>query len=162
MVRMMRGFGGGEGGAEALVAAISMRPCAALLALLARRLAAFDASLFARHVRNGDLVVSRLSPRAVVPGERAAARNYWLFPVVVRDPERVLRALNAAGVDAYRGASQLACVEGAERLAPTAHAIMQQVLYLPVQKNMSPADLIAVTDRLNAFLEAAQAPRPRL
>jgi hypothetical protein len=52
-----------------------------------------------------------------VPGVHAPVRNYWLYPILVGTPgvdsravDVALRMLNQCGVDAYRGATQLALV----------------------------------------------------
>ena len=63
------------------------------------------------------------SPQVIVPGFASPVRNHWLLPVVVGggpvgaasgvtadDVASVQRDLNDNGVDAYRGATQLALV----------------------------------------------------
>lgn len=46
---------------------------------------------------------------SAIPGS-AACRQYWLFPLLVTDPENAIVELNRLGVDAYRGATQLSLV----------------------------------------------------
>jgi hypothetical protein len=55
----------------------------------------------------------------VVPGVSAPVRNHWLFPMIVQHVEEVQKELNDNGVDAYRGATQLA-------LVPTPNEVKEQ------------------------------------
>jgi hypothetical protein len=91
---------------------LRQQPSAALLSFLHARLATFDAHEFQRHQDTCDLMVELLPPSLLVPGWAAPVRNHWLFPVLVPAGrvEHMLRRLNDQGIDAYRGATQLALV----------------------------------------------------
>ncbi len=45
-----------------------------------------------------------------IPGNSGQVVHYWLYPICVSDPAAVITQLNALGIDAYRGATQLALV----------------------------------------------------
>ena len=62
-----------------------------------------------------ELFASLLPPHLSLPGFQSPSRHYWLFPVLPPQhlsTARFLGELNRLGVDAYRGATQLAVVRG--------------------------------------------------
>ncbi|MBW2269201.1 MAG: DegT/DnrJ/EryC1/StrS family aminotransferase [Deltaproteobacteria bacterium] len=79
---------------------IRKRPSAPLLALLKRRILDFgDASLEPRRVA-GRLLLGRLQDAVICPGWANKVHNFWVFPVVVDDPQELMRALRNQGFDA--------------------------------------------------------------
>ncbi|XP_071492856.1 uncharacterized protein [Diadema antillarum] len=90
---------------------IRMKPNVTLLYMMYRKLLHFDTNSFMLGNIKAEFVSERLPQEVKQLGLKAKTRNYWLFPVLVSDPERVVRELNARGVDAYRGATQLNLVE---------------------------------------------------
>jgi perosamine synthetase len=138
VVSMLRGF------PDRLMERLRAQPSGAMLSMLHRRLSHFSPGDFQQHQDVCDLMVELLphSP-GCIPGAEAPIRNHWLFPVTVEHIDEVLRELNAAGVDAYKGATQLALVptpeEAKGEVATPAHAadLMQRVIYLPVHKHVT-------------------------
>lgn len=57
-----------------------------------------------------------------VPGS-ASCRQYWLFPLLVVDPDHAVIELNRLGVDAYRGATQLSLVPEPQELPKSADTV---------------------------------------
>ncbi|XP_063954050.1 uncharacterized protein LOC129258877 [Lytechinus pictus] len=90
---------------------IRMRPSITLLCMLYRRLKNFDPNSFSLGNVKCDIVSRRLPPGMQGVGLKAEKLNHWLFPIVVDNPERVMKELNARGVDAYKGATQLSLIE---------------------------------------------------
>ncbi|XP_041461135.1 uncharacterized protein LOC121412388 [Lytechinus variegatus] len=90
---------------------IRMRPSIALLCMLYRRLKNFDPNSFSLGNVKCDIVSRRLPPGMQGVGLKAEKINHWLFPIVVDNPERVMKELNARGIDAYKGATQLSLIE---------------------------------------------------
>lgn len=105
MVNFVRGFPG------AFFDNIRMRPSIMLLCMLYRRLKNFDASSFNLGNIKGNFVSERLPQGIRGVGLKAVQRNFWLFPILVNNPDRIVKELNIRGVDAYRGATQLNLVE---------------------------------------------------
>jgi perosamine synthetase len=112
---------------------LRQRPSAPLLAMLLRKLETFDGERLARRASTGERCAGRLR-EGLHPGRRSLARTHWLFPVVVEDPEALILALRARGLDASRATSSIAVVEvTAGGTSPTeASQMMSGVVFLPV------------------------------
>lgn len=124
-----RGFAGGE-----LTTCIRYRPCAALLALLERRLRRTGPDQLRPRVRAANLMISRL-PSEFLAGQLAGHHSHWVFPIQSRDPDKLVHYLWARGFDATRGASNMYAVpaSGAGATAPIQAArLMDRIVYLPV------------------------------
>jgi perosamine synthetase len=159
VVALLRGF------PDRLMERLRESPHEALLTVMHHRLSHFDESDFQHHQDLCDTMLELLPPSVLraVPGLDAEVRNHWLFPVRVEHVEEVLRELNAKGVDAYRGATQLALVRNlpeetnttqvgtplasssaaavsligaSDHPAPIASDVMEHVIYLPVHKRV--------------------------
>jgi perosamine synthetase len=137
-VGLLRGFPGDD-----LIQQLRFQPSDPLLATLWRRFTHFDENAYAQGVRNGDALVNEIKDITKIPGEAALVRHYWLFPIIVEDPDWFLAELNRQGVDAYRGATQLALVNApstptsstAPLLFPeNANELMRKVIYLPMHR----------------------------
>ncbi len=119
---------------------IRRQPSAPLLALLERRLRAFDQGRLAGHAAKGRSLLSLLQGRVPCPGSGALRHTYWVFAVLVDDPPRVIAALRQAGFDATQGESLSVVPPPASRpeLEPkVARAILSQVVFLPLYPEMS-------------------------
>lgn len=128
--RMTRGFSGPH-----FFTAIRHRPCAPNLALLHRRLRRYDPGVVAARRACGEELATALSPNIAFFGHRAAYHIYWLFALVVDNPEEVIDALRAAGFDATTGSSTLAVIEPDVDDAPClpqARHGMERIVYLPL------------------------------
>ncbi|CAH1788165.1 unnamed protein product [Owenia fusiformis] len=161
VVSMLRGF------PSDLIQRIRYQPSNALLHMMLRRFTMFDKTDFGLSRIKGDYISERLPEGVTQVGMKAEENNYWLFPVIVDNPEEVLRHLNASGVDAYRGATQLNLMEpgnerenkwtGQFRLTnefmmkyPTeARYIIDHVLYLPVNKMVPFHQLDKICEKLD-------------
>lgn len=123
---------------------IRQRPSAPLLALLTRRLRGYDQQRVAIRTRYGRLLTEWLSEAVLCPGSRLEPHTYWVFPIVVEDPQEVIRALRRAGFDATQGQSMCAVAPPPERpeLRPQVAAdLMEKVVYLPLYSALSEATL---------------------
>ena len=106
-------------------ASLRLRPCAALLALLARRLAEGDAPVTRRTVP-GRALFDALGPGVCLPTRDAEPHAYWMVPVLVPDAEACKQVLRRAGFDAMSGrlcavSGEGVDVPGARRLASAVH-----------------------------------------
>jgi dTDP-4-amino-4,6-dideoxygalactose transaminase len=167
----IRGFPGDE-----LIPLIRYAPSTPLLAMLQRRLSNFDGAYLQQRVQAGWRAVAELEALppgyAFVPGTTAHRHAFWLFPVMVPDPQGVCTGMLRAGFDVTQGTSQLGPVS--RYIAPqndTAHfrrffpttsaAIMSGLVYLPVVAETSPtqmAQLMAALRRVIGERVAAGAP----
>ena len=136
VTQLGRGFVGGH-----FFTRLRRQPCAPLVALLERRLATYDRSRVARRAAAGERVRTALHGVPLLGGA-AEHRTHWLFPLRVRDPKAVMRALWREGIDATCASSSLHALPG----APRAEAAMTEVLYVPVLGSLDEAAL----DRLAA------------
>lgn len=125
----VRGFAGGE-----LIQKIRFQPCAALLALLLRRLSHYSPADLQARSQAAEQLAALLST-ATILGRRAAPHTHWVFPLLSAQPDQLVAYLQAQGFDATRGASSMYAVSGDAPLA--AVQMMQQLLYLPVDAGVS-------------------------
>lgn len=134
MHRLTRGFNG-----RRFFARIRRQPCVALLRLLHRRLREDHAGLGHR-VTDGDALRHRLGATLDCPGGSLTPHYYWVFPILVPEPKRVIRALRQAGFDATEGRSfdvvQDPLGSGAHDTTQ-ARDILSHVVYLPFYPEMS-------------------------
>ena len=126
VVALLRGF------PSRLMHNLQHQPSLPLLQQLHHRLEHASHSHLHTTVR-GELFAALLPPSLVLPGFHSPSRHYWLFPLLPPPhltTDRFLGELNRLGVDAYRGATQLAVVRGGGCVE--AEELMDRVVYLPV------------------------------
>lgn len=82
-VKSLRGF------PNRMFERLRQRPSQPLLRLLHKRIVAFDRDNFAAGTARGDLFAAARVEGVEVPGLEAWVRNYWLFPILVEDPNGV-------------------------------------------------------------------------
>jgi perosamine synthetase len=115
-------------------ARIRQQPSAALLAVLGRRLRGFSPQRLAAHVRNGDALLELLRDRVYCPGAASRPHTYWVFPILVEDPVKMIDALARDEFDATQGQS-LAVVpppaDHPEFEATAAKEVLAKVVFLP-------------------------------
>lgn len=145
----VRGFPGPH-----LIHRIQRQPSYPLLALLRRRLQRFEPARIERRIALAKMAIE-LMPAVARPGTSAATHTYWVFPIQVQSPERLMRHLRRHGFDATRGASSMSVVDPpADRpeLAPfEARQLMREVLYLPVYPGVSVSDLARLSQAAAGF-----------
>jgi len=134
------------------------QPSAPLLALLERRLRRCDtARITARAARAKRL--ARLMPRAAMrPAGQLDDHTHWVFPILARDPARVIAELAGAGYDATQGSS-LRVIDPPEdrpELEPrVAREALSQMVFLPLHPAMPRREierLARVLHRLTDYL----------
>ncbi|HEX4128815.1 MAG TPA: DegT/DnrJ/EryC1/StrS family aminotransferase [Pirellulales bacterium] len=140
----VRGFAGAE-----LLTAIRHRPCAPLMALLARRLQSFEHRRLARRGELGRRLRDSL-PLASCPAAAATGHSFWVFPVVTRNPRGLIEALKLAGFDATQGQS-LRVVELSDRQhcpPDEARRMLSAIVFVPFYPELS----ARAVDRLAAAI----------
>lgn len=110
------------------------RPCAALLAVLARRLRRFDRRRVAERAALGRLLAERLGGAYLCPGTAVEPHVHWLFPVLADEPRRVIAALADAGFDATQATTMTAIDPPPDRpeLAPArGREAIEKMVFIP-------------------------------
>lgn len=152
----VRGFAGGD-----FFAKIRRRPSAALCALVARRLASSNGARVARRAELSRALVARLGPTVELPAGEASQHSFWVFTILVDDPERVVADLRAAGFDATRAAS-LAIVpapSGRANLdARDARHLLTRIVYLPVYPELPARAIEPMADAVRASIRGGRVP----
>lgn len=132
--RMARGFAG-----PGFFTRIRKQPSGTLLAMLERRLRNYDPHRIEVRASHGRLLDQQLDNRIPRPGAEASFNNYWVFPIVLDDPDSVLPRLWKAGFDATQGES-MCVVEAAEDrpelAAKDAKETSEKLVYLPLYPEM--------------------------
>ncbi len=152
--RAARGFPGDD-----FFGQIRRRPSASLLAVLERRLLRHDSRCLERHVENGEALAAMLRPSVDCPGATLEPHTYWVFPILVEQPECLLKHLAKNGFDATQG--QSLCVVGppadrVDRAAVAAEDLLTRVVFLPFYPEMP----VGETNRMAAaVLEYSNAHR---
>ncbi|KAL3854835.1 hypothetical protein ACJMK2_014075 [Sinanodonta woodiana] len=142
VIKLLRGF------PDHLMERIRHRPSTALLKVMLGRFKSFSQSDFNTIQVKGEYVKERLPDSVTLVGQEAEVNNYWLFPFLADNPDNMVKLLNAMGVDAYRGATQLNLIEPEtsgqngesvpfDPLYPyEAKYLIDHVVYLPVNKTV--------------------------
>lgn len=126
----VRGFAGGS-----FFEKIRRRPSPALCALLERRLYRGDPRRVLRRTERSQQLVRALGGAFDIPGSECALHSFWVFTLLVPDPDRAVADLRAAGFDATRIAtlSALPAPRGREETEPRdAQRLLARMVYLPV------------------------------
>lgn len=79
---------------------LRFQPSAGMLALMNRRLAAFDPQSLERRSAKGGLLTSLINGATVLPAGEASHHDYWVYPIVADDPRAMIDGLRAHGFDA--------------------------------------------------------------
>ena len=124
-----------------LITQLEVRPSAPLLATLAYRLRTFDEVRLRRRAAAGEWLSGRLPREVTLAGRRMESRTHWLFPVISREPDRLILACRRAGMDAARGASSVTVVpapsDRPEADPASAREMMAGLVFLPAYPELS-------------------------
>ncbi|HVX64441.1 MAG TPA: hypothetical protein VHC19_27710, partial [Pirellulales bacterium] len=139
-----------------LLAQIRRRPCAPLLALLARRLRRFDGRRLEARAIAARQVLERLGEKALFPGAAAGDHTHWVLPVYAPQPQQLIKRLREAGFDCTQG--QSLCVVSAPPGRPDlepydARETMAGVVFLPCYPEMSGAERERLIHTLAEYFE---------
>ena len=137
--RLVRGFP-----SDRLFDHLRQRPCAALLAVLSRRLARFDAERLRGRGERGRILAARLADRFLIPGHAAAEHSHWILPILAGDPQRLIERLGQAGFHATHGRSMCAVPPPADRPhwePRNAQRLLQGGVFLPVYPELPAVEL---------------------
>lgn len=134
-----RGFAG-----PGFFARIRRRPSPLLLAMMDRRWRTFDARRVAARAVAGRQLAGLLAGSVFCPAVESARHSYWVFPILVANPEEVIASLRRAGFDATQGASMYVVpppATGSHFRAVVAESLLPGIVYLPLYPELPPAAL---------------------
>ncbi len=154
VMSLTRGFPGSE-----LISRIRFRPCPALLTVLERRLTDAHAAHLNMRRRLGEQLCARLSAHVEVPGAGASHHTWWLFPIVVPEPDTLRVILQDAGFDAALGSTSLTWVRPCDEHTTdpeNARRVMSSILYLPLDPAMAPDTLDTMSALVIDYIKAHQ------
>ncbi len=123
---------------------LRLRPCAAQLALLERRLRHFREDRMALRISLARGQERSLRGRVACPGTRHVRHGFWAFPVLVKQPALAILALRAAGFDAAPVTSlrEVPAPDERPELRPVAaEQILRQLVFLPCDPVLGAAEL---------------------
>jgi dTDP-4-amino-4,6-dideoxygalactose transaminase len=146
--RSVRGFAG-----PGFLSRIRQQPCAALLALLERRLKTYSPQRIYERRKLARQAVDLL-PFVTIPGRDNPSHTFWVFPILCDEPEELRQHLGTCGFDATRGASSMCVVPPPDDTYPPArHAEgdLPRLLYLPIYPGISPAEIERLGEALAGY-----------
>lgn len=152
--RSTRGFAG-----KNFLAKIRRQPCAALLALLERRLATYPRQRIAERRELAQQAL-RLMPYVEIPGRENPQHTFWVFPILCDQPDDLRQHLITCGFDATRGTSSMCVVPPPDETRPRACLTergFERLLYLPVYPGVTAGELERLAEAVAGF---AAAPAP--
>jgi perosamine synthetase len=132
--RAARGFPGDD-----FFEQIRRQPSAPLLAMLERRLTHRDDLRAERHVAKGVALADSLQNAIFCPAAAVIPHTYWVFPILVEEPNQMLEHLTRSGFDATQGHSLCVVPPPADRLgqkATAAENLLGRVVFLPFYPEM--------------------------
>lgn len=133
-----RGFSGKQ-----LIPQIQQSPSAPLTRLVARRIRTFHDTHLARRTILGHRLLAAIGQHAQFLGHRGHNHTFWVFPVLARDPIRLIARLRKAGFDATQGESMQIVASPTDRSdsAATIRRSFPRIVYLPLYPDMPESDI---------------------
>ena len=147
--RSVRGFG------TAGIERFQRRPAAPLLRLMRRRLARWHGCRLQRRAELGRRLRDRIEPFTRIPGGAASRHDYWVFPILVDDPGRIISELRRSGFDASQAHSLAVVDPPADRpdAEPrVAREMLSELVFLPMYPEMTDAAVDRLADVLQGQL----------
>ncbi len=123
---------------------LRFRPSKGLLALMARRVLGFKPGDLSLRAEKGRRLRDLIGDAVVLPGQASKHHDYWVFPMLVDEPDVFVKRLKAAGFDSsdLPRSQAVAAPEGREDLAPTIAAqALKDMIVVPCYPGMSDEEL---------------------
>lgn len=160
--RLVNGFVRGFPGPD-FFDRIRQQPCGPLLAMLRRRVRAYDGHRLECRTAKGRLLTALLGDRVICAGASMSPHNFWVFPILVENPSEVIAALRNAGFDATQGHSMCVVTPPADRpglAARHAAETLARIVYLPIYPEMTERALRRMADVVLGVAERPAQPAP--
>lgn len=121
------------------------QPSATMLHLLNRRLREFDMEQVRVRTAKGERLRELIGDTVVLPGQGNAHHDYWVFPLLVSNPQRFIDALRQEGFDAadLPRSQHIAAPADRPSLEPvTAAGVMRDLIVVPCYESMPDSELV--------------------
>jgi len=138
---LTRGFQQGD-----IQAQLRYRPPNGMLRLLQHRLGHLDASYYDRRSQVARDFLDLLDSSVVSIGKDAMRHSYWVVPLMMENPEMLMRKLRKAGFDSTTGTTSL---KSLAKEAVFATKLMNSVLYLPIYTSVPSEELTRLAQLIN-------------
>jgi perosamine synthetase len=138
---LTRGFQKGD-----IQAQLRYRPPSGMLRLLQHRLEHLDASYYDRRSQIARDFLNLLDSSVARIGKDAMRHSYWVVPLMMENPERLMQKLRKAGFDSTTGTTSL---KSLAKEAVFATKLMNSVLYLPIYTSVPSEKLTRLAQLIN-------------
>lgn len=138
---------------------LRFQPSTAMLALLDRRLEEFDIQDIRVRTSKGETLRDLIGGAVAMPAQANAHHDYWVFPLLVKEPRKFIDGLRSQGFDAadLPRSQHIAAPKDRPELEPmTAAGVMRDLVVIPCYDAMPDAELARqaeVIKRLAGTLE---------
>ena len=125
------------------------QPSAAMLALMNRRLKAYDGEMIRIRMKKGELLRDRLNGAVVLPAQGNPHHDYWVFALLVNEPRKFIDALRREGFDAsdLPRSQHIAAPDDRPALEPKIAAkAMKDLIVVPCYDDMPDQELIRMAE----------------
>ncbi len=134
-----------------------IQPSGLMLWMINRRLNMFSVTEIEERAGKGRLLTSLIDKSARLPGQASSHHDYWVYPVLVRNPKKLISALREEGFDAadLPRSQHIAAPESRPELEPkAAAALMRDIVILPCYAGMPDTEIKRQAKVLKAVLAA--------
>jgi perosamine synthetase len=121
-----------------------LQPSALMLWLINRRLYGFDETSLVRREHKGRALSGMIKDQVHLPGQSSIHHDFWVFPVLVKDPKKLIAALRNAGFDAadLPRSQHIAAPGDRPHLEPQAAAsLMREIVIVPCYADMPDSEI---------------------
>ena len=121
-----------------------------MLAFIEYRMSRFDSHQFEDYMRKYFVAQDQFIKAGIYcPGYKEKNRAFWLFPIATPNKLLFVQYLLESGINAYRGATQLAYVKPAPgyKDAENSKWLMENVIYLPIHWGMTDDEIRETVER---------------
>jgi perosamine synthetase len=117
---------------------------ATLLWMMNRRLQGYVSRDVTERQRKGETLTSMIGSALDLPGQANAHHDYWVYPLLVRNPKQLIKSLREAGFDAadLPRSQHIAAPPDRPEMEPlTAAGVMRDIVIVPCYTNMPDSEL---------------------
>lgn len=129
------------------MARFRQQPATALLAVLGRSLRHADLKRIAARKRAGEWLTEQI-PAVKRIGSESLNHTFWIFPVLVKNPQKAIESLRGCGFQAFAGLSNLTVLEGPmDRPAfvpQEAKKFLSQAILVPFYPELTSQELVSL------------------
>lgn len=127
------------------------QPSIGMLRLMERRMSRFAEGSLAQRADKGRILSAKIGDAVVMPGQANTAHNYWVFPLLVDDPQAYIAGLRRAGFDSsdLPRSQAVAAPDGREELEPSVAAqALSDLIIVPCYPGMPDHELARQADTI--------------